>query len=217
MKKLRRRLVALCGSLALATIATGVIHSHDRNFPAATHYRLDASQGKFIAHAFSGGPLWFKGHDHLVAASEFSGEAQITPDTITPASLQLTVNAASMGETSSVFTEQQKQIINKELREIVLEPAKYPEIVFRSTEVTGKSLGNNQYDVKIGGELTLHGITRHIVIPAQVTLTGDDLKARGEFSIDRSDYKVKATSAVHGLVRVRDRIKFTFDIMGHRI
>jgi len=122
-----------------------------------------------------------------------------------------------MGETSSVFTEQQKQIINKELREIVLEPAKYPEIVFRSTEVTGKSLGNNQYDVKIGGELTLHGVTRHIVIPAQVTLTGDDLKARGEFSIDRSDYKVKATSAVHGLVRVRDKIKFTFDIVGHRI
>lgn len=217
MKELRRSLVVLCGSLALATIATGVIHSHHSGFPAATHYRLDASQSKFIAHAFSGGLLWFKGHDHLVAASDFSGEAQITRDTITPASLLLTVKAASMGETSSVFTEQQKQIINKELREIVLEPAKYPEIVFRSTEVTGKSLGNNQYDLKIGGELALHGVTRHIVIPALVTLTGDDLRARGEFSIDRSDYKVKATSAVHGLVRVRDEIKFTFDIVGHRI
>jgi polyisoprenoid-binding protein YceI len=61
----------------------------------------------------------------------------------------------------------------------------------------------------------LHGVTRHIVIPAHVTVTGNDLRAQGEFSIDRSDFKVKATSAVHGLVRVRDKIKFTFDIVGH--
>lgn len=62
----------------------------------------------------------------------------------------------------------------------------------------------------------LHGVTRHIVIPAEVTLTGSDLGARGEFTINRSDYKVKATSAVHGLIRVRDKLKFTFDIIGHK-
>ena len=39
-----------------------------------------------------------------------------------------------MVETSDAFTEAQKQIINRELREIVLEPEKYPEIVFLSTE-----------------------------------------------------------------------------------
>lgn len=121
-----------------------------------------------------------------------------------------------MVETSDVFTEPQKQIINKELREIVLEPAKYPEIVFKSTGVTGKSLGNSQYELKIRGDLTLHGVTRRIEIPAKVTLTGNDLRAVGEFSIDRSDFNVKATSAFHGLVRVRNKVKFAFDIVGHR-
>ena len=121
-----------------------------------------------------------------------------------------------MRETNSLFTEQQKQIIDKELREIVLLPAKYPEIVFQSTDVKGKSLGNGQYELKIGGDLTLNGVTRRIVIPAQVTLMGNDLRARGKFSVDRSDYKVKATSAVHGLIRVRNKIKFTFDIVGHK-
>jgi polyisoprenoid-binding protein YceI len=178
-------------------------------------FRLDATQSKFIAHALRGGLLWFKGHEHLVAAREFSGEAQITPDKITPASLQLIVKTGSMVETSDAFTEQQKQIINKELREIVLEPAKYPEIVFKGTNVSGKAVGNNQYDLKIGGDLTLHGVTRHIVIPAKVTLTGNNLRAVGEFSIDRSDFKVKATSAFHGMVRVRNKVKFTFDIVGH--
>lgn len=195
--------------------ARGSLFSFEQSPPA--RYRLDPTQSKFIAHAFAGGFLWFMGHDHLVAAREFAGEAQLTSDSINPASLELTVKAASMTETNPVFTEQQKQIINKELREIVLEPAKYPEIVFKSTAVTGKSLGSGQYDLKISGDLMLHSVTRHVVIPAQVTVTGNDLRARGEFSINRDDYHVKATSAVHGLVRVRKKIKFTFDILGHRL
>jgi polyisoprenoid-binding protein YceI len=212
----------LCGALSVGIVGMprGAFEAQARptgSQAISNHrFRLDSSQSKFIAHALRGGLLWFKGHEHLVAAREFSGEAQMSPE-INPASLQLTVKTDSMVETSDAFTEQQKQIINKELREIVLEPAKYPEIVFKSTEVTGKSLGNGQYDLKIAGELTLHGVTRQIVIPAKVTVTGNNLRAIGEFSIDRSDFRVKATSAFHGMVRVRNKVKFTFDIVGHRV
>ena len=182
---------------------------------ASQRYRLDSSQSKFIAHAVRGGLLWFKGHDHLVAVREFAGEAQLTPGSISPASLAITAKAASMVETNSVFTDQQKQIINKELREIVLQPDKYPDITFRSTSVMGQAAGANQYDLKIAGDLTLHGVTRQITIPTKVTVTGNDLRAQGEFSVNRDDFKVKATSAAHGLVRVRNKITFTFDIVGH--
>jgi len=188
-----------------------------RSGAATQRYRLDDSQSKFIAHANAGGLLWFKGHDHLIAVRDFSGEAQLAPDSITPASLEFTARTESMVETSSVFTEPQKQIINKELREIVLEPSKYPDIVFRSTSVTGKATSANHYDLNITGNLTLHGVTRQIKIPTTVVLTGRELRGTGEFSIDRSDFNVKATSAFHGLVRVRDKVKFTFDIVGHQI
>src|SRR5437660_10389531 len=96
--------------------------------PATLRYRLEAGQSRFIAHALSGGLLWFKGHDHLVSVREFTGEAELTPESVNPASLQITAKTASMVETSSVFTEPQKQIIDKELREIVLLPNQYPEI-----------------------------------------------------------------------------------------
>ena len=182
---------------------------------ASQRYRLDSSESKFMAHALRGGLLWFKGHDHLVAVRDFAGEAQLTSDSISTASLEITAKAASMVETNSVFTDQQKQIIDKELREIVLQPDQYPDITFRSTSVTGKAAGANQYDLKIAGDLTLHGVTRQITIPTKVTLTGNDLRAQGDFSVDRSDFKVKATSAAHGLVRVKNKIKFTFDIVGH--
>src|SRR5438046_822388 len=104
---------------------------------ATERYRLDSSQSKFIAHALRGGLLWFKGHDHLVAVREFTGEAEVTPESVNPASLQINAKTASMVETSSVFTEQQKQIIDKELRDIVLLPDQYPDIRFKSTNVSG--------------------------------------------------------------------------------
>ncbi|HEY0405272.1 MAG TPA: YceI family protein [Pyrinomonadaceae bacterium] len=180
---------------------------------ASLRYKIDAGQSKFMARAFSGGALWFKGHDHFVAVRDFSGNVQLTPGSVSPASLQMTVKADSLVETRDAFTEPQKQIINKELREIVLETAKYPEITFKSAEVKIKPFKGGQFQASVGGDLTLHGVTRHITIPVDVALSADALRARGEFTVRRSDYNVKATSAVHGLIRVRDKIKFTFDIV----
>jgi polyisoprenoid-binding protein YceI len=172
--------------------------------------------GKFIAHAFAGGLFWFKGHDHYLAARDFSGDVQLIPGTVTPASLRLVVKTNSLEETGSVFTDAQKKIINKEVHDIVLLPDKYPEIVFQSTSVTAKPAAAGQYDLKIVGNLTLLGVTRQETIPVKLSLSNNDLQAVGQFSIDRSNYKVKATSAFHGLVRVRDKVRFEFDVVGHR-
>ena len=215
----KRPVFALATALTLAVCfmppspASASLAAHA---PAFARYRLDAARSKFMVRAFAGGPLWFKGHDHFVAVRDFSGEATLTPTSIKPASLTLRVRADSLAETRDLFTEQQKQIINKELREIVLETEKYPEITFRSSDVTGK-LEGGVYRVEIRGDLTLHGVTRRLLIPAEVTADGQDLRARGEFEIKRSDFNVKATSAFHGTVRVRDKLKFTFDIVARQV
>jgi polyisoprenoid-binding protein YceI len=180
-------------------------------------YRFDPTRSNFMVRTFSGGLLWFKGHDHFIKLRDFSGEAELTPMSINPASLRLTIRAASLEETRDVFTPQQKQIINREINQIVLETDKYPEITFKSTDVSGKLKSPGLYEAKIGGELTLHGVTRHIVVPAEVSIEGNNLRARGEFEINRSGYNVKATSAMHGTIRVRNKLHFTFDIIAHRI
>src|SRR5947209_8018560 len=226
MKCLRLSSLVLCAALMPGAVGGTRGVSNEATAPglmavragtiAVARYRLDASRSQFMVRAFAGGLLFFKGHDHFVKVGDFTGEAELTPGALNPAALQLRVRADSLEETGSVFTPQQKQIINKELREIVLETAKYPEITFKSTDVTGNLTGG-QYEAKIGGDLTLHGVTRHIVIPATVMLSGNDLRARGGFTVNRGDYEVKATSAFHGLVRVRDKLKFTFDIVAHQI
>ncbi len=74
-------------------------------------------------------------------------------------------------------------------------------------------MSGNQFEAKIGGNMTLHGVTRRVVIPATVTLDGNDLRAKGEFTINRKDFDVKATTAEHGLIRVQHKLKFPFDIV----
>lgn len=224
MRCLKAFFAIICIALIIVTINPRQILGHKLRLAgdspasaAANRYRLDASKSTFIAHAHAGGLLWFKGHDHLVAVREFTGEAQLTPTSLNQSSLLITAKTASMVETSSDFTEPQKEIINKELREIVLLPDQYPEIVFKSTSVSGKATGTNVYQLKMRGDLTLHGVTRQITIPTKVTITGQELRAQGEFSINREDFKVKATSAAHGTVRVRDKVTFTFDILGHQL
>jgi polyisoprenoid-binding protein YceI len=206
--------------LPIILLAFTVVQLAAANSGSATvpefRYRLDAARSKFMVRAFAGGVLWFKGHDHFIAVKDFEGEVQLTPQPIPPASLVMTIQSASLVETRDVFTPAQKQIINQELKEIVLETEKYPTITFRSTSVTGKLRADGTFNARIQGDITLHGVTRPIVIPATVRLEGTDLRALGEFTIDRGDFNVKATSAFHGTVRVRDKLKFTFDILAHR-
>lgn len=179
-------------------------------------YRIDPQRSKFMVNADRTGMAYFKGHSHRIAVRDFSGEASLTTDVLNPASLSMTIKADSLEETDPVFTPEQKQIIKKELDGIVLESAKYPEITFKSTDVTG-TMKNGAFDIEIGGDLTLHGVTRHIVIPATVTVDGDTLRAQGEFELNRKKFNVNATNAFHGLVRVKHDLKFIFDIIAERI
>jgi len=135
---------------------------------------------------------------------------------ISPATLNMTVKTDSLEETGADFTAEQKGIIKKELNEIVMESAKYPDMTFHSTEVSG-ALNGAAFDAKIGGDLTLHGVTKHIMIPATVTFDGDTLRAKGEFKLNRKDFNVNATDAFHGFVRVKHDVKFTFDIAAHKV
>jgi len=180
------------------------------------HFRLDPSQSTFIAHANRAGLGWFKGHSHRLAIKDFGGEASMSLDVVNPASLTLTARSASIEETDPFFNADQKKTINKEVNELVLETAKYPEIAFRSTAVKG-AMKNGAFDVEITGDLTLHGVTKQITIPATVTVNGDTLRAKGEFRINRKKWGVNATDAFHGLVKVRHTIIFEFDIIGRRV
>ena len=98
------------------------------------------------------------------------------------------------------------------MQEEVLETDKYPEIVFESTAVSANANGR----VEIDGNLTLHGVTRRERLPAQLAVTGDMLRAFGDFAIRQTDYRIKLASVAGGALKLKDELKFTFDIVARR-
>src|SRR5262245_1161678 len=193
------------------------IHSPDPSRGAASvSYRINSAQSHFMVRAYSGGLLWFMGHGHHLAVRDFGGEASATPGTLEPASLRMAVKANSLEETGEVFTDQQRKIITREARDDVLEAEKYPDVSFVSTSVTASKINDNEFDAKIAGDFTLHGVTRQVVIPAHVMLNGNNLHSTGKFTIKRSDFGVKTHSVKAGMVRVRNKIKFIFDMVAEK-
>src|SRR5258705_13835870 len=87
----RQPLVNRPGWVSIATLCTMIIlgattesfvtraGSTTNKAQTTLRFRLDPSPSKFVARAFSGGLFWFKGHDHLIAARDFGGVAEITP------------------------------------------------------------------------------------------------------------------------------------------
>jgi polyisoprenoid-binding protein YceI len=180
-------------------------------------FRIDPSQSQFTARVGVSGLLSALGHEHLVAIRDFTGEAQVTPGTLEPGSLQLTINARSLTETEKEFSDSDRQKIDQAVHDEALEISKYSQIVFKSTKISAKKTGDGQYEVQIDGELTLHGVTRPITVPAQVSLDGNGLKARGQFTVRHSDYQMKRISAGGGTVTAKDEIALSFIVTGVKV
>jgi polyisoprenoid-binding protein YceI len=184
--------------------------------PAAAHFKINAGQSHFTAHVSAGGLLSAFGHDHMISMRDLAGDVQLTPDTIVPASLRMTIKANSAAEIGKGVSEKDRQLIARSVHDGALEAAKYPEIIFKSTQISTTKTGEEQYQAKITGQLTLHGVTLPVTIPAQVTLSGKTLRARGEFNIRHSDYKIKQLSALSGTVKAKDEMKLLFDIVANK-
>jgi polyisoprenoid-binding protein YceI len=199
----------------LIPVLAGGNHPAGSRF-APVRYKLDASKSRFIIDAKATGLLWFLGHPHHIAAKEFEGEVELTSETLQPATLQMRIKTASLAETGEHFTDQQRQIITSTMHKEVLETEKYPEAVLKSVAVTAKKVGENQFEAKIEGDLTLHGVTRHLVIPAKVMVNGNTMEASGRFEFDRDDYNIKTHSIKGGTIRVDDDMRVSFTIVANR-
>lgn len=180
----------------------------------AARYRIDAGESRFTVKAFAGGLLSAFAHDHNIAIRDFSGEADFTYGTVQPASLRITIKAGSLAVTDKVSASD-RQKIEGTMREEVLEITKYPEIVFKSTGVTANKTGDGQYQARISGELNLHGVTRPLTISAQLEFGDKTLRARGAFVVKQSSFDIKPVSVGGGTVKVKDELKFSFDIVAH--
>jgi len=196
----------VAGKDSLSSVgATGMV------VPDVRRYKIDAGQSNFMVHAYVGGLLSTFGHNHNIEVKDISGDTEFTDGTVSPASLHLKIRADSLTVVDKI-SDSDRQTIEKTMREQVLETAKYPEITFNSTKIEATKNSDTQYQAKIWGDLTLHGVTHNVPLNAQLTFDYKTLRARGEFALKMSDYSIKAPSVGGGTITVKDTLKFNFNI-----
>lgn len=178
-------------------------------------YEIDSGRSRFIVRAFAGGLFSIFAHDHTISVKDFSGSAQISGPALEQASLQMKVKADSLVVIDKV-SEKDKKEIESAMRDKVLEASKYPEITFTGARASASKVSNTEYQVSIEGDLNLHGVTRRESIAARVTLDGNELRARGEFPLKQTNYKITPVKVAGGTVRVKDELRLSFDIIAVR-
>jgi polyisoprenoid-binding protein YceI len=178
-------------------------------------YRIDSRRSRYTVRAFAGGMLSALGHNPTIAIRDFEGVALFSPDALEKASLSFSIKADSLTVTDEV-SDKDRLEIERQMREDVLETAKFPEIVFQSTRTTGERIFPGQYRVTINGNLSLHGVTLDCSIPCQLVVSDDSLRANGEFTLKQTDYRIKLVSAAGGTIKLKDELKFSFDIIARK-
>lgn len=187
--------------------------------PAArVGYLVDSQQSKIQIHVDKDGFLKAFGHDHLVSATQLSGEIQFDAAKVEESSVAFTVESRSLkvidpGESEKDRNEVQETMLGKD----VLDATQFPQIRFSSSSLKSKPGNAGAFDLHVEGTLTLHGTTKPIAVPVRL-LVGNDgtLTADAEVSLLQSDFGITPYKAAGGTVRVKDKLKLTFHIVARK-
>ena len=180
------------------------------------HYQFDPAASTFTVQAFSEGLLSAFGHDPIIAVKDFSGEAEFVNGTFADASLKLTIQAMSLVVTNNI-KEKDRLDIERTMHMEVLESGKYPEINYRSNNISLSVLSDGHYSARVIGDLTLHGVTQNLRLNGDVTVTPDGLTAKGQCSIKQTDYKIKLVSVAGGTLKLKAEVKCSFAILARAV
>ena len=178
-------------------------------------YLIEPGLSRFTVRAFAGGMFSALGHNPTFAIRDFSGEISFDPNAPEASYLRLKIKAASLAIQDDISDKDRREI-ERTMNNEVLESARFPEITFESTSISASKAGDNRYWVNLIGNLTLHGATKSQPVSVQMALDGNTLRANGEFSIAQSSYGIKLISFAGGTLKLKDELKFAFDIVARR-
>lgn len=178
-------------------------------------YSVDAGASRLTVQAFASGMLSGFAHSPIFAADDLRGTFRFDPDTPADDVFELAVRADSLRLTDKV-KEQDRLEISSTMQNQVLEVGKYPEISFRSTAIAPTQISDGWYRLKIQGDMRLRGTNNPLGIDAQLRLGEEAMRLSGEFAISMAAYRLKPVSALGGMIKLKDELKFKFDLVGGR-
>jgi len=148
-----------------------------------------------------GSEVTFRATSRLMNAEgqfhRMAGEVAVDPRDLATARVTLSIDAGSI-DTGIGMRD------NHLRSEDFFDVKKFPTITFESQRVEGSGRR-----VNVVGQLTIHGLTREIIVPVEVRVSDIALVASGELVINRRDYGIVYQSFLNP-IGDDVRISFTF-------
>jgi len=176
-------------------------------------YRAEPGDSLLVVRVYRGGRLAKLGHDHVVStrdlrgfidADQGRGDFYVAVDSLTvddPAQRAAAGFESTPSESDIAGT-------RSNMLEKVLEAERFPFVVLRVRSVEQGVLQ---------AELSLHGVTRSLRIPAKIDASAERVEASGSFAINQSDFGITPFSVLGGAIAVQDRVDLSFKIRAARI
>src|SRR5262245_10158199 len=177
-------------------------------------YTIVPSESSFWVFVGKAGLFSGLAHDHEIGVKQFSGKVILPQSGAAGGSLSLDIDARSLIVLDKKPSEEDKKKISSSMHTEVLESAKYEKISFKSVSVSDlKQTGENAYSFTLNGDLSLHGVTKRIAVPVNLTVAPQQLRAAGKYTLRQTDYGIKPYSAAGGTVKVKNDIVVNFNIL----
>lgn len=185
-------------------------------------FSLDPGRSAVRIHVFRGGRAGRFGHNHVLSAPRFVGY------------FFLPVSGAADGRFDLEFRLDQLEIDNPTIRSRLgsaystvlsaeavdgtrrhmlgaenMQAYEFPLVRVRSLRIVGEA-------PKFAAEvrIAMHGRTRDIRVPLDVTGLPDHLAVAGSFVLRQSDFGIKPYTALGGLLAVEDEVVIAFELFG---
>lgn len=105
-----------------------------------------------------------------------------------------------------------KKLMQDHFNENYIESDKFPKSNFVGSYTGDIDLTKNGvYKVQAKGQLTLHGVTKSIKVPATIEVVNDKLLGRANFKINPSDFNIKIPSLVREKIAEQIDVRISAD------
>jgi polyisoprenoid-binding protein YceI len=182
---------------------------------ALSHFIVNPRASRFTVQAFASGILSAMGHNPKIGIPTFRGEVDFNEETIEGGAFLLTVQPASMAVLDDISDKDRREMARL-MKEQVLEVARYPEIRYEAATIAVSRIDGSLYSATLNGNLSLHGVTRGQPVTARIATYGEMLRASGDFSLRQSDYQIKPVSVAGGALKLKDEVKFSFEMVARK-
>jgi polyisoprenoid-binding protein YceI len=161
------------------------------------------------------------GHSHGVEGKLKAG--QMLADSQSPSKLVFDMRSfvadtetarKVFGIEASIDAATVKKVNQNMLGKEILDVQRFPEASLdkASLKKTGKQTAKGLDEYQLEGDFTLHGVSRHVVIPCDMEVKDGWHHLRGRFTIRQTDFGIKPYTKAFGAVGIKDELVIMGDL-----